>query len=192
VRLYRWDSASDCWPPAATLIDDIDAVDATVFPHDGSWWMLHSCATGAGQWSLYVWNAPDLLGPWTPHPGNPVKVDITSTRPAGNLFRHEGHWYRPAQDGSRSYGGALAINRIDALSMTSFRESVVRRIFPDPQGPYPDGLHTLSSCGDHSVIDAKRHAWSLPLITRRIWSKLTRQAKPAPAFRYSRMTVIDR
>jgi len=53
---------------------------------------------------LRVWFADDLLGSWCPHPGNPVKPDIRSARPAGTPFVHDGALYRPAQDCSRTYG----------------------------------------------------------------------------------------
>jgi hypothetical protein len=38
----------------------------------------------------------------------------------------------------------MAINRIDCLSMTEFRETTVRSLAPDAAGRYPDGIHTLS------------------------------------------------
>jgi hypothetical protein len=33
----------------------------------------------------------------------------------------------------------------------------VTRIAPDPNGPYPDGLHTLCGAGAVTIIDGKRH-----------------------------------
>jgi hypothetical protein len=167
VRCYKLDPATGTWLRQGTLLDNVDAADATLF-HDGSrWWMFYSGTQGHAQWSLYIWSAPDLMGPWTPHPGNPVKTDVSSSRPGGNMFMHAGHIYRPAQDGRRSYGGALAINRIDVLDDLRFEETVVRRLEPDASWPYPDGLHTLSGSGDWCVIDAKKHTWPHLFILRR-------------------------
>jgi Formyl transferase len=174
VRCYKLDAATGTWNRQGTLLDDVDAADATLF-HDGSrWWMFYSGTEGHAKWSLYVWSAPDLIGPWTPHPGNPVKTDVSSSRPGGNMFWHEGHIYRPAQDASRCYGGALALNRIDVLDDLRFEETVVRRFEPDPSWPYPDGLHTLSGTGDWCVIDAKKHTWPLAFLLKRKlgWMKL--------------------
>ena len=186
VVLYRLDEAAGTWSREATLLDNIDAVDATVFEKDGTWWLAHSGSEGIAQWSLYLWHAPSLFGPWEPHPANPVKTDVSSSRPAGNLFWHEGKLYRPAQDGRLSYGSALAINRIDALTRQVFAETVVRRVMPDPNSPYPDGLHTLSGVGSVCVVDAKKHRWPLGFLIRRHFAK--RAGKPREGFRYSNVS----
>lgn len=62
-----------------------------------------------------------------------------------------------AQDCSRVYGGALAINRITRLMPDEFQEEVAAILRPDCAGPCPDGLHTLSAAGDFTLIDGKRH-----------------------------------
>jgi len=185
VRLYRLDESLGTWSRVAILLDGLQAVDSTVFIHDGRWWMMHSADEGCGPWSLFLWHAPSLLGPWQPHVANPVKTDVSSTRPAGNPFFHAGHWYRPAQDGRLSYGGALSINRIDKLTTEAFRETVVRRIAPDPGGPYPHGIHTLSGQGTLTVVDGKRHTWPLPLLIRRQLAKRFRWVPTG--FRYSKI-----
>jgi len=190
IRLYQRNPDTGGWSRVKTLIEGIDAVDTTVFEYGGSWWLLHSRTQGTGPWSLYVWNAPSLFGLWKPHPGNPVKTDIGSSRPAGNPFRHEGQLYRPAQDGRISYGGAMTINRIDSLSMANYRESIVRRIHPDPKGPYPDGIHTLSGFGDSCVVDGKKHTWSPGLTIARAWAKIRGRPRIGE-FAYSRMRPVD-
>jgi hypothetical protein len=178
IDLFRLDPRSGEWGFVQTLISGIEAVDATVCQFDGRWWLFHSGAGVPGAWSLYVWHADSLLGPWTPHKGNPVKTDVRSARPAGNFFLHEGRLYRPAQDSSVSYGSALAINQIERLTPTQFRESVVRRVVPDPNGPYPDGLHTLSSADGWCVLDGKKHAWPPLFLLKRVIRKRLRLPKP--------------
>ncbi|MFX8406684.1 hypothetical protein ABTL65_19795, partial [Acinetobacter baumannii] len=75
-------------------------VDATVFRWGEYWWMTAATdAAGVGVGSeLNAWFASDLLGPWHAHPGNPVKIDVRSARPAGTPFVVDGVLYRPAQD----------------------------------------------------------------------------------------------
>ena len=171
VPLYRWDPDPGRWVRDGVLLEGVDAVDATVFRAGGAWWLFHSLAHGVGQWSLYVWKAEDLHGPWQPHPANPVKTDVSSSRPAGSPFWFQEKLYRPAQDGRNSYGSALAINRIDNLSLDGFREVTVRRILPDQSWPYPHGIHTLNGFHGLTVIDAKRHAWPPGLIFKRFLHK---------------------
>ncbi len=171
ILLYRLDPESGKWHRERTLIDKVDAVDATIFRDGNTWWLMHSGDDGCAPWSLYLWHASSPFGPWEPHAANPVKTDICGTRPAGNLFRHEGRLYRPAQDGRSHYGGALCIQRIDELSKEAFRETLVRHIQPDPNGPYPDGIHTLSGFGDWCVVDGKKHRWPLMFLIRRFLAK---------------------
>lgn len=177
VALYRLDRNAK-WIRDSVLIDGIAAVDATMFQAHGAWWLLHSEAQGVGRWSLYVWTASDLRGPWRPHPANPVKTDVSCSRPAGKPFWHGGKLYRPAQDGRDSYGGALVINRIDSLSPEEFLEVPARRITPNPGWPYPDGIHTLNGFNGLSVIDAKRHTWPPGLILKRFVYSRRGKARP--------------
>jgi hypothetical protein len=109
---------------------------------------------------LYIWHAPDLLGPWEPHAANPVKVDLGSARPAGTPFAYRGDLYRPAQDCSRTYGGRVVINRILRLTPTDFQEELIAYVEPITDSPYVAGLHTLSSFGDLTLIDGKRFTFS--------------------------------
>ena len=171
----------------STLIDKIDAIDSTVFQHGDRWWLMHSGTKGCGPWSLFLWHAPSPFGPWEPHPANPVKTDVTSSRPAGNVFVHEGQLYRPAQDGRYWYGYGLTINRIDRLTPVSFQETVVRRMSADPQGPYPHGFHTLSGYGNQTVVDGKKHTWPLATLIRRFMAK--RKWSTGRGFRHSAVTL---
>ena len=171
ILLYRLDPESGTWRRELTLIDKVEALDTTVFRQGDTWWLMHSGQDGCGPWSLYLWYAPSLFGPWEEHAANPVKTDVAGTRPAGNLFWHQGSLYRPAQDGRTSYGGAMCINRIEELTKEAFSETVVRRIQPDPNGPYPDGIHTLSGFGDWSIVDGKKHRWPPGLLVRRLLVK---------------------
>jgi hypothetical protein len=85
-------------------------------------------------------------------------------------FEVEGRLFRPAQDCSRRYGEAVVINRVDVLTPEAYFETPVARIAPDPAGPYPHGLHTVSAAGEWTLIDGKRERRSLrgllPLLRR--------------------------
>jgi hypothetical protein len=156
VRLYRVERSLREWTQVAVLIDDFAAVDPTVFEHEGRFWLACTNRDLCSWSALHLFHAPDLWGPWTPHVVNPVKTDVRSSRPAGCPFVHAGELYRPAQDCSRTYGGAVVINRVLRLTPTEFVEEVVRVIEPDANGPFPDGLHTLAAAGDMTLIDGKR------------------------------------
>ncbi len=152
----------------ATLLDDVPLSDGTIFRFGEHHWLFGTRADRDSQLRLYAWFAPAVDGPWQPHALNPIKCDITGARPAGTPFWAGGSLIRPAQDCSRSYGGAIALNRILELTPTTFREETVARILPDPDGPYPDGIHTLSFVGDSILIDGKRQLfrWNAAALNR--------------------------
>ena len=139
--------------------------DATVFLEGGLWWLF---CTHPGSAELYVYHAETLQGEWTAHALNPVKRDVSSSRPAGTPYRRRGGLYRPAQDCSTTYGGAVAINRILELAPDRFREEVVYRIGPEWPGKYPDGFHTLNVLDGACVVDGKRIGDRLVLVLQRL------------------------
>jgi hypothetical protein len=177
IDLYRALVFPTQWERVATLIDDFDGVDATLFQHDGLWWMF--CARShKNQWiKLYAFHAEALQGPWRAHACNPLKSDVRSSRPAGTPFVHAGVLYRPAQDCSRAYGGAVSINRVDVLTPTRFSESVSRIFELDSAEPYSAGCHTLSAVGARTVLDGKRLMFQRSEFARELGSLFRRLLK---------------
>jgi hypothetical protein len=174
VRLYRAVEFPDVWEHHATLIEGVAALDATVIQHNGLWWLFCTDRDAGSNTKLRIWFAPHLIGPWVPHPLNPVKTDVRSSRPAGTPFVSNDILYRPAQDGSDSYGGSITINRVDLLTPTKFTEEVVARVDPPGQGRYRDGLHTISVVGDRIVLDGRRDIFVFAAFRRELMSRLGR------------------
>lgn len=86
VSLYRADEFPQRWTKVATLISNFSGIDSTVFQYENRWWLFATELKDGFNVKLKAWYAPDLMGPWTPHAGNPVKMDIRSARPAGTPF----------------------------------------------------------------------------------------------------------
>jgi hypothetical protein len=156
VILYRADRFPTTWTRVSTLIDQFAGVDSTVIEHDGRWWLFATDQNDGWNYKLKLWYAPDLTGPWKPHALNPVKSDIRSARPAGTPFIHNGNLYRPAQDCSVTYGGRITLNRIVKITTHEFEEEECGVIAPYRNGPYPDGVHTISAASNVTVIDGMR------------------------------------
>lgn len=175
VRLYRAVTFPHEWQLHATLIERLAALDSTLVQHGGHWWLFCTDRDDGPNSKLRIWHASDLVGPWMPHPLNPVKTDVRSSRPAGTPFLIDGILYRPAQDGSNSYGGSIAINRVDRLTPTAFSEDVVATLHPPRDGPYRDGIHTISAVGDRTVIDGRRDKFILAAFRRELASRLRRR-----------------
>jgi hypothetical protein len=178
VALYAAASFPRGWSRAATLVEDVQAVDPTIFRHDGRWWLFATLRDRGEDSHLFAWHAQELLGPWLTHERNPVKVDVGSARPAGPPFVHGGRLYRPAQDCSGAYGRRVVFNRVDCLSPSSFREVVVGTASPDRSGPFPAGLHTVSGAGDLTLIDGKRLVARPPGVYVRALARELRRYRP--------------
>jgi len=178
VRLYRATGWPEEWVQEAVLLRDFAGVDATVFRHEGRWWMACARQGFEPERDLWLFHAPELRGPWSGHGGNPVKRDRSSARSGGTPFVHQGALYRPAQDCSRTYGGGLALNRVERLTPEAFAEETVVRLAPPADWPWRAGWHTLAGVGERTLLDAKRVAL-LPAACRRVAGrKLRRLLEP--------------
>jgi O-antigen/teichoic acid export membrane protein len=160
IEVYRSTGFPHQWEFHCTMLDGIRAVDPTLVQWDGRWWMFANAVddTGAhpGDWNeqLFLFHAPSPFGPWTAHRRNPVKWDVRGSRPAGRLFRINGELYRPAQDCTERYGGAIRIYRVVRLDVDEYRESESRTIMPDWR-PNLIGTHTINAVPGLAVIDGR-------------------------------------
>jgi hypothetical protein len=159
VDLYRATAFPGGWIRETTLLDDIVASDATLIEHKGRWWMFATVRDGGGAYSdaLHIWSAPDFRGPFTPHPHNPVLIDIASARPAGRMIQRDGKLLRPVQDCRRGYGKALGLARVTRLDLEGYEQSIDAIVGP---GPLWTGrrLHTLNRAGGLEFIDGSAMA----------------------------------
>lgn len=156
IELFKCVRFPDRWEFAGNLLDGVCAVDPTIVRINDRWWLFVATlavADGAAD-SLHLYFADAPLGAWTAHPLNPVKVDLRSARPAGRPFEVGGTWYRPAQDGAPTYGTRIVFNRLEEISPTAYRETVVDRLSPlwDDQVL---GTHTINCAHGLTAIDAR-------------------------------------
>ena len=157
--------------PLCVIAEDVAMGDPTLMQRDGLYWLSYTDADIGAYDNLCLMFAEKLTGPWRRHPGNPVKMDVRSSRPGGTPFRVGGRWYRPAQDCSKTYGGALVINAVRTCTTDWYDEEPVATLRPDPDGRFPDGLHTLALEGSQILVDGKRISYH-PAI---LWNKLRRR-----------------
>lgn len=162
IALYRAaDESLNHWERECALIGGVPGADASVIEHDGRWWMFYTIV-GAGardQRELHVAHAPALAGPWTPLATNPVRVNREGARPAGRPFvGSDGVLVLPVQDSSTGYGGATRLLRFPVLTPERVDiDAGAERLTGDlVSATHTAGLHTLSGCGDYTLIDVKR------------------------------------
>jgi hypothetical protein len=159
IDLYRATRFPSGWRHEARLVEGVTASDATLLKHDGRWWMFATVRDDGGTYSdtLHIWSAPDFKGPWTPHPRNPVLIDIASARPAGRFVHRHGALMRPVQDCRTGYGDALGLARVLRLDDNGFEQIVETTLHAGPLWP-GCRLHTLNEAGGFEFIDGSGHA----------------------------------
>ncbi len=173
IEVWRPTSFPDRWEREKVLMDDVAAFDSTLLESDGRWWLFCTIAPADGGGpndELHLFHAEDPFGEWTPHPMNPLVSDVRRARPAGNLFRRDGHWVRPAQDCAEVYGHAVCLNRIDVLSVDDYRETPLETLEASAWQA-ATRIHTLSHMDglqavDLSVLRPRGRGWEGPLVPR--------------------------
>jgi hypothetical protein len=157
IDLYECADFPYKWEFKKCLMDNISAVDTTLFHHANKWWLFTGIAenrAAAPNVELFLYYTDDLFnGEWTSHPHNPIVSDVKSARPAGSVFVKDGKLFRPSQDCSKTYGYGFDLNEIVTLSETEYRESRVVSIRPSWDKKIK-ATHTFASCGNLTVIDA--------------------------------------
>ncbi len=155
IRLYRLQLPYMKLVLDSVLIDNLSGVDPVLWYDNSRWWLF--CTTkDAPSIHLYLFFADNLRGPYLPHPLNPVKSDLRSSRPAGKLFVLNGKLYRPAQDCSVHYGRKVVFNEVEVMSTIDYREKTIDQIIPVDRSRFPKGIHTYNFNTSATVVDGKR------------------------------------
>jgi hypothetical protein len=156
IRLYECIALPDQWVFKKTLMRNIAAADTMLLQHDGLWWLLTNIdSAGIGDYccELHVFYANEpITDAWTPHPQNPVIVDPNRARNGGLLFKGAEIYRVSQRQGFDAYGRSAAINRITALTPSTYQEAVVATIEPE-FFPQIKGTHHLHSNGRFTVFD---------------------------------------
>ncbi len=156
----------------ATIAEGRRLVDATLFRAGDRLWIAATDLAYGSNDNLCLYHADRPAGPWHAHALNPVVAHRRTARSGGTPFHHAGRLYRPAQDCTETYGGALVITELTTLTPSAFAERIVCRIAPDPRGPFPDGLHTLCSDGERCFVDGKRFVFDPQVVAGKIARRL--------------------
>lgn len=121
VRLYRSEGFPGRWSCVGRLLKGAWA-DPSIFRYADKWW-LFACSPPYEHDSLWLYFADHLLGPWLPHPANPIVAgDKQRARPAGRVLVFEDRIVRFAQDCMERYGSQVRAFEISELTTTSYVE----------------------------------------------------------------------
>lgn len=160
--------------PVCDVAPHAALADPTLFRWGGRYWLGCTDLDLGDHDNLCLFHADEMTGPWTPHAKWPVKIDVRGARPAGMVFNAGGRLFRPGQDCAATYGAAIAIHEIQVLTETEFNETLATVLWPDRNGPFPHGLHTLVHDGERFWVDGKRFVLDLAALRQKMLGRVAR------------------
>lgn len=173
VKLFKFDSFENKFVFIKNLIDNIDAIDSTLFYYNNFWWLFFTRKAGdLSNSALYAYYSENIFGEYKSHENNPVKIDISSSRPAGKPFYFQGFLYRPSQNSSTTYGGKIMINKINILTIKEFNETTEFIISPF-KSKFDKGIHTINSVDNFTVIDGKKYIFVWNSFINKLFKKIS-------------------
>ena len=170
IAVFRAKHFPDQWEKVSVLQQGCESVDSTVFHFGGQRWLLTlTMDGGVDKLMLYPLTDEGISGE-----GLCVKTSDLNARPAGHLFRLGGKLVRPAQDCTASYGCALNLYEVKAVSENRFEEALLCKIYPgdlrSDLSHTAGGIHTYNFTEEYEVLDFKGYETD-PLfwVMRPIW-----------------------
>jgi hypothetical protein len=159
ISLYKCTDFPSKWEFQKHILEDCVAIDTSIFEWQGKWWFFTTLEEEPGSAkneALYLYSADSPLADnWVQHPIGAIYTDVSKGRMAGRVFSYNGRLYRPAQDGSIGYGGAVKIFEITKLSPEVFEEVEVSHIAAN-WSPEIFRTHTFDFNGEFVMLDGLR------------------------------------
>lgn len=147
-------------------------IDASLLRHKNRYYLF---ASQKGQYpneKLFILHSTQINGPYMAHPMNPVKVDSSGTRMAGQFFEFGNKIIRPAQSSVKHYGESIKLFCIEELTETTYKESEYGEIKPNRiNGRKTCGTHTISLLGQKCIIDYKFHRFILSAFVAKLFKQ---------------------
>ena len=143
--------------------------DSTILESEGKYYLI-AVKFPESLEKAYLYVSDEINGSYNQVGDAPVQMSRSCSRPGGNWFYANNNLYRPAQDCSVNYGGALKVMRVDSLH--PFQEQVVLAVQP-LNFKYSLGVHTINFLNGLAVIDG--YGYLYPLFGRLYYSPIMRK-----------------
>ncbi len=145
VRLYKATNFPAEWTYQGDILTGDHYISPTIFSYDGMLWMY---AAKAGNETLRLFHASELMGTWTEHPMSPIiENDLNTARPAGSTLVVDGKLYRIGQDCEPTYGNAARAFEVTELTTTTYAEKIIETplVQASGEGWNSDAMHHLDA-----------------------------------------------
>lgn len=171
VVLYRFNEEKLTLEEDCILLEGFPIVDATLYHYDNKWFMF-LVNQRKSHTHLELYHSDSIKGPYFPHENNPVMVDCSKARPAGNIFNYEGKIIRPSQNCTNHYGQSITLEEIELLNTKQFLTKPFGTIQPIKNSDYNKGIHTINSADNITVFDGKRFVFTLSGFKQQLKQKI--------------------
>jgi len=154
LDMYEFSAEKEELTFVKTICDDVvwDSYITEAFGEP----LMCTAAKNDYQLDIYKWN--DKKEKFVPY--LQIESELPNCRLGGAVFEYNGQYYYPAQENSKTYGGAIDIKRINVKDGKLKVEDVVKHI--ESSNPsYPLGLHTLNEYNGVVVIDVKGYRYGM-------------------------------
>jgi hypothetical protein len=165
LSCYEYDSVNNSLIFLQDVLD-LPLVDSTIIKHNNIYWIFGALGNQESSVSnkdfssrLYIFFSDSLLGPYAPHPGNPVKNSLNGSRPAGNFIELDGVLFRPSQNCENKYGESITINKVNELNESRYSEEPYMLIKINKENKSNNGvhsIHTMNVLGNFMVVDGEK------------------------------------
>lgn len=185
LSCYEYDPVNESIDFVKDLID-LPLSDSSVLKQNGKYWIFGTLAdlniegTEITDYKLCVFFSDKLLGPYIPHPNNPVKRGLNCSRQAGNFIEVDGAIYRPTQNCENQYGESITITKITVLNELNIVEEPYMIICINKKNRNNFGMHTIHTINvldDIIVVDGMKWTFS-PLFQMSTYLRNKRRPKP--------------
>lgn len=142
---------------------ELPLVDSGIIKHNDRYWIFGSLFKESRGYELHVFYADNLLGPYQPHAGNPVRTGFDGIRSAGDFILVDGCIYRPSQNCENEYGESITINKLTRLDEMNVSEEPYMTISINQNNKHNrrmHTIHTLNIMGEYITVDGKYWTFS--------------------------------
>lgn len=163
LKMYRYDEQNHKLVDPVCILNEAVA-DSTILFEEGFYYLIATLSNNS-QHEAFLFKSDRLLGPFKKVQKSPVQNAFKCSRPAGNWIKKSKEIYRPAQDCSKRYGGAISLMKVESLER--FKENRLFTISPE-SFRYNRGIHTINFCKDKDLIVIDGYGFLHPFIAR-LW-----------------------
>lgn len=168
LNIYEYDGNSHCLINPKCILNEAVA-DSTILEHNGFYYLIATKSQNS-QEEAFLFRSNNLFGPYSVFSNDPVQIERSCSRPAGNWITIGNKYFRPSQDCSHRYGGGINIMEVHSTQPYAEREKF--HIAP-LNYKYNLGIHTLNFSKNKDWITVDGYGYLFPAFSR-LWNFMSK------------------